>query len=414
MTRTAIRVTDLGKRYSVGGPLRVGDTFRDTIARKFSRPFAKGRRAEPAQEDFWALRDLTFDINEGDVVGIIGRNGAGKSTLLKIMSRITAPTVGRIAITGRIASLLEVGTGFHTELTGRENVHLNGAILGMSRTEIARKFDEIVDFAGVEKFIDTPVKRYSSGMMVRLAFAVAAQLEPDILVVDEVLAVGDAEFQDKCLGKMQELSGKGGRTVIFVSHQLGLVSRLCKRGLYLKSGQLAALTDVESAIARYVQDISSGTSLAAAQKRGDKPHIESIEAIDAAGTPTNNYLFDEPIVLRTRIHGPIVDRNTYLSVTIMSKHGDHVATSITELGRLVQSSIDRHTITVSFPANTFAPRDFSFRIGLAVYLGEVYDEYDGICPIKVTDNGSTMAKFEQYGYGHVILDCKSQLSETPV
>ncbi|MCA9235960.1 MAG: ABC transporter ATP-binding protein [Planctomycetales bacterium] len=205
-------------------------------------------------EEFWALRDVSFEVNEGEVVGIIGRNGAGKSTLLKILSRITEPTTGRVTLRGRVASLLEVGTGFHPELTGRENIFLNGAILGMTRGEIKRKFDEIVGFAEVERFLDTPVKRYSSGMYVRLAFAVAAHLEPEILVVDEVLAVGDAQFQKKCLGKMQDVA-QGGRTVLFVSHNMAAVSTLCSRALVLVRGRLEQSCDTSTAIASFLESL---------------------------------------------------------------------------------------------------------------------------------------------------------------
>src|SRR5271165_2483134 len=218
----AITIENLGKRYTIGHQQAKGDGMCHAIEGAMRAPLAwlRSRRQEKLQQvDFWALKDVTFDIKQGEVVGIIGRNGAGKSTLLKILSRITEPTKGRVEITGRVASLLEVGTGFHPELTGRENIFLNGAILGMGRVEIKKKFDEIVAFEEVERFLDTPVKRYSSGMYVRLAFAVAAHLEPEILIVDEVLAVGDAAFQKKCLGKMQDVS-KGGRTVLFVSHNL--------------------------------------------------------------------------------------------------------------------------------------------------------------------------------------------------
>jgi lipopolysaccharide transport system ATP-binding protein len=204
-------------------------------------------------EEFYALKDVSFEINQGERVGIIGRNGAGKSTLLKILSRITEPTKGRIEITGRVASLLEVGTGFHPELTGRENIFLNGAILGMTKAEIKKKFDEIVAFAEIEKFLDTPVKRYSSGMYVRLAFAVAAHLEPEILIVDEVLAVGDAQFQKKCLGKMEDV-GKEGRTILFVSHNMGAVRSLCHRGIVLDGGMIRFIGDAERAIAEYSSD----------------------------------------------------------------------------------------------------------------------------------------------------------------
>jgi lipopolysaccharide transport system ATP-binding protein len=208
-------------------------------------------------EDLWALKDVSFTVEQGEVLGIIGRNGAGKSTLLKILSRVTAPTSGRIKVKGRIASLLEVGTGFHPDLTGRENIHLNGAILGMSRKEIDRKFDEIVDFAEIEKFIDTPVKRYSSGMYVRLAFAVAAHLEPEILIVDEVLAVGDAEFQKKCLGKMGDVA-KDGRTVLFVSHNMASIIRLCNQAIWLNNGQVTKIAAVEDVTHAYLKSNKIG------------------------------------------------------------------------------------------------------------------------------------------------------------
>src|SRR4051812_46644640 len=235
MSDTIITVEDLSKRYVIGHQRGKDDGLRHAIERAVRAPLnwlRHGRRTQGGKpEEFWALRDVNLEIKQGEVVGIIGRNGAGKSTLLKILSRITEPTKGRVRIRGRLASLLEVGTGFHPELTGRENIFLNGAILGMAHAEIKRKFDEIVAFAEVEKFLDTPVKRYSSGMYVRLAFAVAAHLEPEILVVDEVLAVGDAEFQNKCLGKMSEVA-HGGRTILFVSHNMASLSRLCTRGVF--------------------------------------------------------------------------------------------------------------------------------------------------------------------------------------
>jgi lipopolysaccharide transport system ATP-binding protein len=240
MSNPVIKIEDLGKRYTIGRQRSNGDGMRHLIEGALRDPLAwigSGRRGKLQRIDLWALRDVSLRIDQGEVVGIIGSNGAGKSTLLKILSRITAPTEGRIRINGRIASLLEAGTGFHQELTGRENIFLNGAILGMTRAEIIRKFDEIVDFSGVEEFIDTPVKRYSSGMYVRLGFAVAAHLDPEILVVDEVLSVGDAEFQKKCLGKMDKFA-QSGRTVLFVSHNMEAVRALCQRAVWLKGGQL--------------------------------------------------------------------------------------------------------------------------------------------------------------------------------
>jgi lipopolysaccharide transport system ATP-binding protein len=253
----AIQVTNLGKRYRITGadkaPYR---TLRESLTGLATAPLRRlmGRGAASAEaSDFWALKDVSFEVQPGEVVGIIGRNGAGKSTLLKILSRITKPTTGRVEINGRVGSLLEVGTGFHPELTGRENVYLNGSILGMSRKEIDRKFDEIVAFAEIDQFLDTPVKRYSSGMYVRLAFAVAAHLEPEILIVDEVLAVGDAGFQKKCLGKMGDVA-RGGRTIFFVSHNLAAVQSLCSRCIYLQSGHVRCNGETGDCIKKYAQE----------------------------------------------------------------------------------------------------------------------------------------------------------------
>ncbi len=264
-----IRVENLGKRYFLGHQAAQGERYaslREIIsrnARQIGRKTAdllRGRDlvAGDEVEEFWALKDVSFEVKRGEVLGIVGRNGAGKSTLLKILSRITEPTRGRVRIRDRVASLLEVGTGFHPELTGRENIYLNGAILGMTKVEIKAKFDEIVAFAEIERFLDTPVKRYSSGMYVRLAFAVAAHLEPEILIVDEVLAVGDFEFQRKCLGKMRDVSHHGGRTVLFVSHNVAAVKSLCQTGLYLEKGEVCVWGTIDEAVAAYVQGGGSG------------------------------------------------------------------------------------------------------------------------------------------------------------
>jgi lipopolysaccharide transport system ATP-binding protein len=251
MSNPAIRIEGLGKCY------RLGETHEHTLSDRLSRTLARlvgrgGTETHRAPEDFWALRDVDLELKEGQALGIVGGNGAGKSTLLKILSRITPPTTGRALVRGRLASLLEVGTGFHPELTGRENVFLNGTILGMRKAEVARKFDEIVAFAGVEKFIDTPVKRYSSGMYVRLAFAVAAHLEPDVLIVDEVLAVGDAGFQKRCLGKMGEVTSEG-RTVLFVSHNMAAIQKLCTQALWLRDGMVAGIGDPAAVVAEYLE-----------------------------------------------------------------------------------------------------------------------------------------------------------------
>ena len=270
MSDTAIKVENLSKRYRIGLEEEIPDTFVSAATSFLASPLRNFRRLRAlsrfdendqrsnvqtfkrSNEDIiWALRDISFEVERGEVVGVIGRNGAGKSTLLKILSRITHPTSGRVELNGRVSSLLEVGTGFHQELTGRENIYLNGTILGMTKAEVDRKFDEIVDFSGVEKFIDTPVKRYSSGMRVRLAFSVAAYLEPEILLIDEVLAVGDVNFQKKCLGKMQDVATKG-RTVLFVSHNMAAIQQLCSSAMWIETGKLGYRGDVDTCISRYL------------------------------------------------------------------------------------------------------------------------------------------------------------------
>src|SRR5215203_630245 len=287
MSETVIKSEDLGKKYIIGHQGTAGyKTFREQLLQRVHNVYSRTKKLVSGQEvlegdeveDFWALKDLNFEIKKGDRVGIIGKNGAGKSTLLKVLSRITEPTTGKVFIKGRVASLLEVGTGFHPELTGRENIFLNGAIMGMSRAEIKRKFDEIVDFSGVEKFLDTPVKRYSSGMYVRLAFSVAAHLEPEILVVDEVLAVGDAEFQKKCLGKMQEVSSSEGRTVLFVSHNMPALLNLCNKAILLKSGKFQNMGKADEIVQEYILSVATGnTDIGSAIRiRSDKTKLLSV------------------------------------------------------------------------------------------------------------------------------------------
>ncbi len=319
MSDYAIKIENLGKKYIISHQNQAGyKTFRDVLVEKaknaanlIMHPLSGGGAALSAAdyEEFWALRDVSLEIKAGERVGIIGRNGAGKSTLLKILSRITDPSAGDVWINGRVASLLEVGTGFHPELTGRENIYLNGAILGMGREEIKRKFDEIVAFSEVEKFLDTPVKRYSSGMYVRLAFSVAAHLEPEILVVDEVLAVGDAAFQKKCLGKMEDV-GKEGRTILFVSHNMGVISGLCERGIYLKNGEVSCFDSAEKAISCYLNqtpnELPGMNSLVGHPNRekGLKPYLSGFEMVGNSkilekGKPFSvkiSYNFDRKIV----------------------------------------------------------------------------------------------------------------------
>jgi lipopolysaccharide transport system ATP-binding protein len=328
MSDWIIKVENLGKKYRLQhqGEKQRYTALRDVIAEKAKGLFRKLKpetgnlkssqgsslksqvSSRSASEDFWALKDVSFEVKQGEVVGIIGRNGAGKSTLLKILSRITEPTKGRVHIKGRVASLLEVGTGFHPELTGRENVFLNGAILGMHRAEIKKKFDEIVAFAEVTQFLDTPVKRYSSGMYVRLAFAVAAHLEPEILIVDEVLAVGDAEFQKKCLGKMQSVATKEGRTVLFVSHNMKAVQTLCQTGIVLEAGCIKCVAPTEKALRVYSQ--STGQQNAATFHINDSRPSISFVKVDSSELNNGNLIveigFKSPFPLNPPIAGLVI------------------------------------------------------------------------------------------------------------
>jgi lipopolysaccharide transport system ATP-binding protein len=283
-----IEINNLGKKYTIVHDKAPYGTFRDTLVNFAKNPFAPKQQ----HETFWALKDINLNIDRGDIVGIIGKNGAGKSTLLKIIAGITKPTEGNIKLYGRISSLLEVGTGFHPELTGRENIFLNGVILGMTRKEVAKKFDQIVDFAGIEKFLDTPVKHYSSGMYVRLAFAVAAHLEPDILIVDEVLAVGDAEFQKKCLGKMGEISKSEGRTIIFVSHNMQAVEQLCEKSILLDSGEVKTFGKTTDVVNQYL--LQKRLQTVFKPSKTNKIRILDIKFKDSSGVVKTNFsIFEE-------------------------------------------------------------------------------------------------------------------------
>lgn len=321
MSRKVIEFDNVGKQY-VLGTIGTGTLSQD-LNRWWARirgkedPFLKigevNDRTKKGESNFvWALKDINFSVDEGDVVGIIGKNGAGKSTLLKILSRVTSPTVGTIKVKGRIASLLEVGTGFHPEMTGRENIYMNGTIMGMTKTEIDRKLDEIVDFAGVEKYLDTPVKRYSSGMMVRLGFAIAAHLEPEILVVDEVLAVGDAEFQKKAIGKMQDVSKGEGRTVLFVSHNMAAVRSLCKKGIVMKNGSIDSIGDITSAIERYLKnndDAENVNIIDSVKCLKSTLHIESVEINETS--KTHSIIRNGQEKLKVRITGTLDEALDY-------------------------------------------------------------------------------------------------------
>ncbi len=366
MSNIAIKVENLGKKYVINHEKGNGnDNFREVIIGNIKKiisslnPLSKASKSDDRSttEEFWALDDVNFTINKGDKVGIIGRNGAGKSTLLKVLSRITEPTTGKIHINGRIASLLEVGTGFHPELTGRENIYLNGAILGMSRKEIKEKFDEIVAFAEVDKFLDTPVKRYSSGMYVRLAFSVAAHLEPEILVVDEVLAVGDAAFQKKCLGKMGEVS-KEGRTILFVSHNIEAVRTLCNKGILLNQGKQIIVGDIGEVVSNYLNNSALDTNVMSCRKQKfDKIEILDVELIQ------DQFQFNRDIELKVKVKSYQDIDDCMFSLSIVSEYGHMIGTTFGEsVGSIAKYVINSYYISI--PPSRIAPGRYSINIAI--------------------------------------------------
>jgi lipopolysaccharide transport system ATP-binding protein len=374
MDDPAIVVEGLGKEYCIGSAAPSYSALRDQVADVFAAPFRRLNSALRRTKDsqglrdetlFWALKDVSFEVKRGEVVGLIGRNGAGKSTLLKILSRITEPTTGFAKINGRVGALLEVGTGFHPELTGRENIYLNGAILGMKRAEIVRHFDEIVAFSEVEKFIDTPVKRYSSGMHLRLAFAVAAHLEPEILFVDEVLAVGDAAFQKKCLGKMDNVA-KQGRTVLFVSHNMGAVSGLCSRGIWVDRGQIAEDGPVNKVVSRYLNDSNQGFShfapgrdLVRAELR-----IVSVRILDESHHPTIEVRADKPLTIRIDYFAPKRIARPSFWIKIVSQHGGCFVASMLLDGRRPDYIEGEGSLCCTFDSICLTPRSYTVRLGV--------------------------------------------------
>jgi len=366
-----IKVQDLGKRYQIGAREEAYETLREAIVGVVRSPLQRFARNRSAADVLWALRDVSFEVEPGEVVGIIGRNGAGKSTLLKILSRITKPTSGGVDLYGRVGSLLEVGTGFHPELTGRENIYLNGAILGMPRAEIRRKFDEIVEFAEIDKFLDTPVKRYSSGMYVRLAFAVAAHLEPEILIVDEVLAVGDASFQKKCLGKMGQVA-KQGRTVLFVSHNMPAVKSLCGRAILLSAGRISQDGSVNEVVNSYLtadSDEIARTGIIpddAPRLYGtDEAKLRSVHLTDLDGNDVSQLYLGQPcrLVMNFEVFKELLD--ACIEVGIIAMDGTHVTNSNSiDDGQLpLHLTSGPQTITLEMEPGLL-PRQYTFLIGL--------------------------------------------------
>jgi lipopolysaccharide transport system ATP-binding protein len=403
MSETIITVENLSKSYLIGHRTAQRERYialRDVIAREtrnFTRKaidLVRGRQIVQGDEveEFWALQNVNFEVKQGEILGIIGRNGAGKSTLLKILSRITPPTGGRVVLGGRVASLLEVGTGFHRELTGRENIFLNGAILGMTQREIRRKFDEIVAFAQVEKFVDTPVKQFSSGMYMRLAFAVAAHLEPEILIVDEVLAVGDAEFQQKCLGKMDEISRRDGRTVLLVSHNLAAVVALTHRALVLDSGRVVADGPTQDAISTYISKGGSAAAyLRAPDQRTNAPHISRAEVITSDGNGVHQ--FGEPLEVKFWIKHDRPMVKACLAVQIVNQFQQCVVYAWAYYPEVKFGNQEGESLLICrFPSLRLNVGEFYLR----VYLNEppqdeIYEKLDGICSFSVIRTDKAIA-----------------------
>lgn len=408
---TVISVENVSKAYRLGQI--GGGTLRQDVARWLAMlqgkpdPYLKIGEEHYARrmgEQFWALDDVSFEVKQGEVLGVVGRNGAGKSTLLKILSLVTSPTSGRIKIKGRIASLLEVGTGFHPELTGRENIFLNGAILGMTKAEIRKKFDEIVAFSEVEDFIDTPVKRFSSGMYVRLAFAVAAHLEPEILICDEVLAVGDAEFQKKCLGKMQDVSRLQGRTVLFVSHNMAAVKNLCEKAVFLEGGRLRRAGTVAEIVKDYMAENVVCTGKWQRQSPApatDGIYFEKAEIINSSGVVTGSIACTEEFTLNLVVLATRTFDDVQIAVRVTSQEGSVVLTTCnTDTVRsFVTIPSGRQLYRIKIPANFLSPGNYNLGIAASAPKIRLYDSVDKNLSLSIEETGSieTYCKDDRLG-----------------
>jgi lipopolysaccharide transport system ATP-binding protein len=394
MREPVITIENLGKRYAIGH-LRNGDEgLRHSIEAAMRAPLGwlrSQRQRKLRQEEFWALKDVSLQINQGDVVGIIGRNGAGKSTLLKLLSRITVPTEGKIRIDGRIASLLEVGTGFHQELTGRENIFLNGAILGMSRAEIIRKFDEIVEFSGIEEFLDTPVKRYSSGMFVRLAFAVAAHLEPDILIIDEVLAVGDAAFQKKCLGKMGDFA-QSGRTILFVSHNAEAVRNLCQRCIWLKDGRIYKDGSADEILEDYFNDTAGDISFSFANTDYGLT-IHNVVLRNSTGDKSNQFRPGEDLIVEISYDAQRPLEEPYVIVGVQGINGSCFTANMCIDGHQPQALAGVGKLACRFKSLPLFPQSYSVKMSVRTKNG-----HDMIVKYQDVAYFSVVGDLTDYGY----------------
>jgi lipopolysaccharide transport system ATP-binding protein len=402
MSEVIIKIEALSKVYKIGKA--APSSFRESLTESVKNIFVSNNRKNH-QSEFWALKDVSFEIKRGEVVGIIGKNGAGKSTLLKILSRITDPTKGKIEINGRIASLLEVGTGFHPELSGRENIYLNGTLLGMTRKEVKKKFDEIVSFSGVEKFIDTPVKRYSSGMYVRLAFAVAAHLESEILIIDEVLAVGDDEFQKKCLGKMEDVADQG-RTILFVSHNMPIMKQLCNRGILLQNSLIFDGT-IEDTITEYLFRTSDLEMGAAEFKNKNNKDIAftKIRVTDINGKATTKFNHDEKAVIWIDFEVNHESDTAEISVCLKNTSGINVIfSSINDRKeKLFNFKKGKYTARVTLEENFLMPDTYFVSIFAHIRNITNIDSYENVVRLNIEDNGSYMAPYGHKTYWGCVL-----------
>jgi lipopolysaccharide transport system ATP-binding protein len=403
MSDSIIQVRDLGKSFNISHEVEKESykALRDVIANRakkifsFPQNFRNESGFKKANiEEFWALKDVSFDIKQGDRVGIIGRNGSGKSTLLKILSRITEPTTGEIRIKGRVASLLEIGTGFHPELTGRENIFLNGAILGMSRAQIKRNFEEIVNFADVEFFLDTPIKRYSSGMYVRLAFAVAAHLESEILIVDEVLAVGDAQFQKKCLDKMEDISNKNGRTILFVSHSMSAIQKFCTTGILLNNGVILDKGNLNKTILSYLESnkISDNTYISKRKIKGPIT-INSVSICNLNGIEKNLFGHDEDMLVKLSFI--IDDVNKKLNYKILVIVQDQFKRKIFS----AECDIKAYKIDLMIEKFFLVRGNYSLQCIIYVPGIKQYENIEECCFFEILDKGSPFSHLENFDYG---------------
>ena len=399
-----LKVENLSKQYRLGlvGTGTISHDFNRFLARIRGKedPYLKigesnDRSTKGTSEYVWALKDINFEVKRGEILGIIGKNGAGKSTLLKILSKVTGPTTGAIKSKGRIASLLEVGTGFHPEMTGKENIFLNGAILGMTKKEIASKLDEIIEFAGCERYIETPVKRYSSGMKVRLAFAVAAFLEPDILVVDEVLAVGDAEFQKKAIGKMKDISSGEGRTVLFVSHDLNAISQLCSRVILIDKGSIKEVGSVNDIINIYLSDHSKSNSFKVKKNYNRPNQILEINVLNNEYKPCSKFNYDESIYIdfKLKLSDSIVIQNLDFFVTILDSKKRRIFSC--------ENNFVSNKLNLRIESKTLVRGSYSIHAFINQPKVARLDEVEDVCFFNVIDNGSYLSKHGEYNYGSV-------------